>query len=72
MSRLYKGGRPPKRKTERLNIVMSDTEYLNTQRAAEVLGVSMAEVIREGVARVVRHLKGQGLWETGGRQGNAD
>ena len=71
MSRLYKGGRPPKRKTERLNIVMSDTEYLNTQRAAEIMGCSMAEVIRDGVARVVRHLKGQGRWDAEGSKNNA-
>lgn len=64
MSKLHKGGRPPKKKTERLNIVMSDTEYLNTQRAAEIMGVSMAEVIRDGVGRVIRHLKSQGKWVT--------
>lgn len=63
MSRLHnKGGRPPKRKTERLNILLSDTEYLNTQRAAEIMGVSMAEVIRDGVGRVIRHLKSKGKW----------
>ena len=63
MSRLHnKGGRPPKRKTERLNILLSDTEYLNTQRAAEIMGVSMAEVIRDGVGRVIRHLKSKGQW----------
>lgn len=72
MSRLHKGGRPPKKKTERLNIVMSDTEYLNTQRAAEIMGVSMAEVIRDGLTRVVRHLKGQGRWDAEGRKGNAE
>lgn len=66
MSKLYKGGRPPKRKTERLNIVMSDTEYKNTQRAAEIMGCSMAEVIREGVIRVVRHLKSKGQWSGAG------
>ena len=62
MSRLYKGGRPPKRKTERLNVCMSDTEYLNCQKAAEIMGCSMAEVIREGVIRVIRHLKSKGQW----------
>lgn len=62
MSKLYKGGRPPKTKTERLNITMTDTEYLNTQKAAEIMGVSMAEVIREGVRRVIRHLKSKGQW----------
>lgn len=64
MSKLYKGGRPPKRKTERLNIAMTDTEYLNTQKAAEIMGCSMSEVIREGVIRVIRHLKSQGKWDT--------
>ena len=77
MSRLHnKGGRPPKRKTERLNILLSDTEYLNTQRAAEIMGVSMAEVIRDGVGRVIRHLKSQGKWDNTpdaeGGGGNAD
>lgn len=62
MSRLYKGGRPPKRKTERLNVCMSDTEYLNCQKAAEIMGCSMAEVFREGVIRVIRHLKSKGQW----------
>ena len=63
MSRLYKGGRPPKTKTERLNIAMSDTEYLTCQKCAEILGCSRAEVIREGIKRVARHLKSQGKWE---------
>ena len=63
MSRLHKGGRPPKRKTERLNIVMSDTEYLTCQRAAELRGVSMAEILRDGLERVVRHMKSQGQWK---------
>lgn len=69
MSKLYKGGRPPKTKTERLNITMTDREYLDTQRAAEIMGVSMAEVIREGVRRVIRHLKSKGQWE-GAEQDN--
>ena len=64
MSKLYKGGRPPKRKTERLNIVLSDTEYLACQRAAELRGVSMAEILRDGLERVIRHMKSQGIWET--------
>jgi hypothetical protein len=66
MSKLHKGGRPPKKKTERLGIMLSDTEYLNTQRAAEIMGCSMAEVIRDGVGRVIRHLKSQGRWTEGG------
>jgi hypothetical protein len=65
MSKLHKGGRPPKKKTERLGIMLSDTEYLNTQRAAEIMGCSMAEVIRDGVGRVIRHLKSQGRWTEG-------
>jgi hypothetical protein len=66
MSKLYKGGRRPKLKTERLSIVLSDTEYLKLQRAAEILETSMAEVIRDGVGRVIRHLKSQGRWTEGG------
>jgi hypothetical protein len=65
MSKLYKGGRRPKLKTERLSIVLSDTEYLNLQHAAEVMETSMAEVIRDGVGRVIRHLKSQGRWTEG-------
>jgi hypothetical protein len=72
MSRLYKGGRPPKTKTERLNICLSDTEYLTCQKCAEILGCSRAEVIREGIRRVARHLKSQGKWDTEGSQENAD
>ncbi len=74
MSRLYTGGRPPKRKTERLNLALSDTEYLQCQKAAEIMGCSRAEVLREGLTRVVRHLKGQGKWkqEAEGGGGNAD
>ena len=65
MSRLHnKGGRPPKRKTERLNLLLSDTEYLACQRAAELKGVSMAEILRDGLGRVIRHMKSQGSWET--------
>lgn len=63
MSRLHKGGRPPKRKTERLNLLLSDSEYLNCQRAAELKGVSMAEVMRDGLERVIRHMKQTGGWE---------
>jgi hypothetical protein len=62
MSKLYKGGRRPKLKTERLSIVLSDTEYNNLQRASEILETSMAEVIRDGVGRVIRHLKSKGRW----------
>ena len=62
MSRLYKGGRPPKRKTERLNLLLTDTEYSNCQKAAEIMGCSMAEVVREGIVRVIRHLKSKGQW----------
>lgn len=65
MSRLYKGGRPPKTKTERLNIALTDTEYLTCQKCAEILGCSRAEVIREGIRRVARHLKSKGKWEPG-------
>lgn len=64
MSRLHKGGRPPKRKTERLGLLLSDTEYLNCQRAAEIRGVSMAEILRDGLERVIRHMKSQGQWDT--------
>jgi hypothetical protein len=71
MSRLYKGGRPPKKRTERLNIVMTDTEYLTIQHCAEVMGVSMAAVVREGVTRVARHLKSQGLWDEAGADAEA-
>lgn len=71
MSRLYKGGRPPKRKTERLNLLLSDTEYSNCQKAAEIMGCSMAEVVREGIIRVVRHLKSKGQWaDAEGGKGN--
>ena len=63
MSKLHKGGRPPKRKTERLNLLLSDREYLNCQRAAELRGVSMAEILRDGLERVIRHMKSQGQWE---------
>lgn len=63
MSRLYKGGRPPKRKSERLNICLSDTEYLQCQKAAEILETSMADVVRKGIASVVRHLKSKGQWD---------
>ena len=63
MSRLYKGGRPPKRKTERLNLLLSDTEYQQCQKAAEIKGVSMAEIMRDGLERVVRHMKSQGQWD---------
>ena len=64
MSKLYKGGRPPKRKTERMNIVMSDTEYLNIQKGAAIMGVSMSEFLRDGATRTIRHLKSKGLWDT--------
>ena len=63
MSRLYKGGRPPKRKTERLNIALSDSEYLDCQKCSELLECSMAEVIREGIKRVKRQLVSQGKWK---------
>ena len=63
MSKLYKGGRPPKRKTERLNIVMSATEYLNIQKGASIMGVSMSEFLRDGATRTIRHLKSKGLWD---------
>ena len=63
MSRLYKGGRPPKRKTERLNLLLSDTEYQQCQKAAAIKGVSMAEIMRDGLERVVRHMKSQRQWD---------
>lgn len=80
MSKLYKGGRPPKRKTERMNIVMSDTEYLNIQKGASIMGVSMSEFLRDGATRTIRHLKSKGLWDNApgaldereGGAGNAD
>ena len=58
-----RGGRPPRKKTERLNIVMSEQEYLNCQRAAYILECSMSEVVREGVRRVVKQLKQQERWD---------
>jgi len=58
-----RGGRPPRKKTERLNIVLTEQEYLNCQRAAYVLDCSMSEVVREGVRRVVKQLKQQGRWD---------
>jgi len=72
MSRLHsKGGRPPKRKTERLNLLLSDTEYLACQRAAELKGVSMAEILRDGLGRVIRHMKSQGSWDAEGSKNHA-
>ena len=41
-----RGGRPPRKKTERLNIVLTEQEYLSCQRAAYVLDCSMSEVVR--------------------------
>ena len=38
MSKLHRGGRPPKKRTERLNILLTDTEYKNLQKAADVMG----------------------------------
>ena len=58
-----RGGRPPRKKTERLNIVLTEQEYLSCQRAAYVLDCSMSEVVREGVRRVVKQLKQQGRWD---------
>ena len=63
MAILRRGGRPPRKKTERLNIALTEQEYLACQKAAEVMEVSMSEVVREGVRRVIRHLKSQGKWE---------
>jgi hypothetical protein len=64
MSRLHRGGRPPRRKTERLNLLLSETEYENCQRAAEIKGTSMSEILRDGLERVIRHMKNQGQWDT--------
>jgi hypothetical protein len=72
MSKLHKGGRPPKKRTERLNILLTDTEYKNLQKAADVMGVYKTDIIREGIIRVIRHLKSQGKWDTEGGGDNAD
>ena len=63
MSKLHKGGRPPKKKTERLSLLLSEAEYLRCQRAAELRGISMAEVMRDGLERVIRHMKQKGQWQ---------
>lgn len=63
MSKLHRGGRPPKKRTERLNILLTDTEYKNLQKAADVMGVYKTDIIREGIVRVIRHLKSQGKWD---------
>ena len=62
MAIVRRGGRPPRKKTERLNISMTEQEYLACHRAADILEVSMSEVVREGIRRVIRHLKSQGKW----------
>ena len=63
MSKLHRGGRPPKKRTERLNILLTDTEYKNLQKAADIMGCYKTDIIREGIIRVIRHLKGQGKWD---------
>ena len=56
-------GRPPRVKSERLNLLLSPEEYNDIQRAADILKISKAEVVRRGVARIVRTLKSNGQWE---------
>lgn len=56
-------GRPPRVKSERLNLLLSPEEYNDIQRAADILRISKAEVVRRGVARIVRSLKNNGQWE---------
>lgn len=56
-------GRPPRVKSERLNLLLSPEEYNDIQRAADLLKISKAEVVRRGVARIVRTLKSNGQWE---------
>jgi hypothetical protein len=54
---------------------MTEQEYLACQKAAEIMEVSMSEVVREGVRRVIRHLKQKNRWsgpDAGGEQGNVD
>ena len=72
---IRRGGRPPRKKTERLNISMTEQEYLACQKAAEIMEVSMSEVVREGVRRVIRHLKQKNRWngpDAGGEQDDVD
>ena len=54
---------------------MTEQEYLACQKAAEIMEVSMSEVVREGVRRVIRHLKQKNRWEEpdlGGSRDDAD
>lgn len=56
-------GRPPRIRSERLNLLLTPEEYGNIQRAADLLKTSKAEVVRRGVARIVRTLKSKGVWD---------
>ena len=56
-------GRPPHLKNARINMALSDKEAANLTKAAEIMHLSKAGVLREGLTRVVRHLKSRGEWE---------
>ena len=55
-------GRPPRLRTSRLNMALTEQEASNLAIAADLLGLSKAGVLREGLSRIVRQLKSQGRW----------
>lgn len=56
-------GRLPDPKTQRLHVMLSDREFQQCQKAAEILQTSMAEVLRDGLRRTVKNMKRSGQWE---------
>ena len=55
-------GRAPRAKTERVNLVLSEVEHRNLEKAAELLECSKSEVLRDGLRKTVRNLKNKGVW----------
>ena len=61
MANLHRG-RAPMAKTERVNLVLSEAEHSNLEKAAAVMECSKSEVLREGLRKTVRNLKNKGVW----------
>lgn len=61
MSKIHPG-RPPRLRTARLNMTLTEQEAKNLEIAADAMGLSKAGVMREGLARIVRQLKSRGEW----------
>ena len=55
-------GRPPRLRTSRINMALTEQEASNLTIAADLLGLSKAGVLRDGLSRIVRQLKSQGRW----------